>query len=212
MRYARHHSLPGIGQAGQEKLGRAAVLIVGMGGLGCPAATYLAAAGVGRLVLNDFDRVDITNLQRQTLYREADAGQQKAEVAARRLEALNPVLEQRFPLAVAKLQTDKILYTPGEDAALRIALRNFAKTGPPVSADLDVELHSGTATGNVIFGKSVALAGNADEALSVSFTAPDRWGACLAATLVYPGGRETSRTYLSAAANFWEVGSATLHE
>lgn len=90
MRYARHHSLPEIGEAGQQKLAASSVMIVGLGGLGCPAATYLAAGGVGCLVLNDFDRVDVTNLQRQTLYRETDAGQPKAEVAARRLEELNP--------------------------------------------------------------------------------------------------------------------------
>jgi adenylyltransferase/sulfurtransferase len=93
MRYARHHPLPGFGVAGQERLAGASVLIVGLGGLGCPAATYLAAAGVGRLVLNDFDRVDVTNLQRQTLYREEDAGRPKAAVAARRLEELNPDIE-----------------------------------------------------------------------------------------------------------------------
>ena len=90
MRYARHHSLPEVGEAGQEKLAGSSVLIVGLGGLGCPAATYLAAAGVGCLVLNDFDRVDVTNLQRQTLYRESDAGQPKARIAADRLEELNP--------------------------------------------------------------------------------------------------------------------------
>lgn len=95
LRYARHLSLPEIGQSGQDRLRGARVLIVGLGGLGCPAAMYLAAAGVGRLVLNDFDTVDVTNLQRQLLYRQEDAGQGKAEVAAARLNQLNPDVEIR---------------------------------------------------------------------------------------------------------------------
>lgn len=93
MRYARHLSLPEIGAPGQARLARSTVLIVGLGGLGCPAAAYLAAAGVGRLLLNDFDRVDVSNLQRQILYREQDAGRGKAEVAAERLLEINPALE-----------------------------------------------------------------------------------------------------------------------
>lgn len=90
LRYARHLSLPGVGADGQARLAESSVLIVGLGGLGCPAATYLAAAGVGRILVNDFDRVDVTNLQRQTLYRDGDAGRGKAEVAAERLVQLNP--------------------------------------------------------------------------------------------------------------------------
>jgi molybdopterin/thiamine biosynthesis adenylyltransferase len=94
-RYARHLSLPEIGPAGQDRLARSTVLITGLGGLGCPAAVYLAAAGVGRLLLNDFDRIDVSNLQRQILYREKDAGRGKAEVATERLVELNPDLETR---------------------------------------------------------------------------------------------------------------------
>jgi molybdopterin/thiamine biosynthesis adenylyltransferase len=93
LRYARHVSLPEIGADGQARLKEATVLIVGLGGLGCPAAAYLAAAGVGRLLLNDFDRVDVSNLQRQILYREEDTGLGKAEVAARRLVEINPALQ-----------------------------------------------------------------------------------------------------------------------
>lgn len=95
MRYARQLSLPEIGEAGQARLAASGVLVVGLGGLGCPAAVYLAAAGVGRLVLNDFDRVDISNLQRQILYREGDAGRGKAETAAERLLDMNPALDAR---------------------------------------------------------------------------------------------------------------------
>jgi adenylyltransferase/sulfurtransferase len=90
LRYARQLSLPEIGPEGQARLAGSTVLIVGLGGLGCPAAAYLAAAGVGQLLLNDFDRVDISNLQRQILYRDEDAGRGKAETAAERLIHLNP--------------------------------------------------------------------------------------------------------------------------
>ena len=91
-RYARHVVLPEIGEAGQDLLSQAQVLIIGIGGLGCPAAQYLAGSGVGTLVLNDFDRVDESNLPRQVLF-EADAvGQLKVEVAKRRLQLVNPDL------------------------------------------------------------------------------------------------------------------------
>lgn len=90
IRFARHLALPEIGEAGQRRLGEASVLVVGLGGLGCAAATYLAAAGVGRLVLNDFDLIDPTNLQRQVLYRDADVGRRKTEAAAAALGAINP--------------------------------------------------------------------------------------------------------------------------
>lgn len=76
-RYARQTSLPEIGEAGQEKLRNAKVLIVGVGGLGSPIALYLAGAGVGTLGLVDDDQVSISNLQRQVLYAEADLGQPK---------------------------------------------------------------------------------------------------------------------------------------
>ena len=89
MRYDRQIALDDIGISGQEKLRNAGILIVGMGGLGCPAATYLAGAGIGRLGLLDHDSVSITNLHRQTLYAEADTGKKKVEVAAEKLRALN---------------------------------------------------------------------------------------------------------------------------
>jgi len=89
-RYSRHLALPEIGVAGQEKLRAARVLIVGAGGLGSPAALYLAASGVGTLGLVDCDRVDVSNLQRQILFATASVGHLKAEVAQQRLSALNP--------------------------------------------------------------------------------------------------------------------------
>lgn len=90
-RYQRHFSLAGFGPGAQAKLKHGSVLVIGAGGLGCPALLYLAAAGVGRLVIVDADRVDVPNLQRQVLYTTADAGKPKAAVAAQRLRELNPL-------------------------------------------------------------------------------------------------------------------------
>ena len=89
-RYKRHLLLPEIGGQGQKALGDARVLVVGMGGLGCPIASYLVAAGVGRVGLCDGDVVEMSNLQRQTLYTTPDIGKLKVEIAATRLKAINP--------------------------------------------------------------------------------------------------------------------------
>ena len=91
--YQRHVSLPEIGVEGQEKLKQGAVLVVGAGGLGCPVLHYLAAAGGGKISVVDFDVVEACNLQRQTLFGYADLGRPKAEVAAERLQDLNPHVE-----------------------------------------------------------------------------------------------------------------------
>lgn len=88
-KYSRQIKLPEVGSAGQEKLGNSKVLIVGMGGLGCPAAQYLAAAGVGTLGLMDHDLVNLSNLHRQILYGEADVGKPKVEIAKSALQKLN---------------------------------------------------------------------------------------------------------------------------
>jgi sulfur-carrier protein adenylyltransferase/sulfurtransferase len=88
-RYTRQTTLPEIGTAGQRKLLDSSVLIVGAGGLGSPTSIYLAAAGVGRIGLVDFDRVDVTNLHRQILYGTSAVGRPKLEAARERLEDLN---------------------------------------------------------------------------------------------------------------------------
>jgi len=91
-RYARHLALAEVGAAGQERLAQSSILIIGLGGLGCPAAQYLASSGVGRLLLNDYDRVDRSNLPRQVLFGEADVGRLKVEATADSLARLNPAL------------------------------------------------------------------------------------------------------------------------
>jgi sulfur-carrier protein adenylyltransferase/sulfurtransferase len=89
-RYSRHLIMPEVGLEGQGKLKSASVLIVGAGGLGTPSATYLAAAGVGRIGIVDFDVIEKSNLHRQVLYTEQDVGKSKADVARKRLLEINP--------------------------------------------------------------------------------------------------------------------------
>jgi len=89
-RYARHIILPDVGGAGQTALMRASVLVVGAGGLGAPIIQYLAAAGLGRLVVIDDDAVDLSNLQRQVIHATPDVGRNKAQNAAAAVARLNP--------------------------------------------------------------------------------------------------------------------------
>jgi adenylyltransferase/sulfurtransferase len=90
LRYSRQILLKEVGYEGQERLLQARVLIIGLGGLGSPVAMYLAAAGIGQLVLVDFDEVEISNLQRQVVHGTADIGRPKVESARDTLQALNP--------------------------------------------------------------------------------------------------------------------------
>ncbi|MDA1096961.1 MAG: molybdopterin-synthase adenylyltransferase MoeB, partial [Chloroflexi bacterium] len=89
-RYSRHIIMPQVGSVGQRKLMNASALVVGAGGLGSPLAMYLAAAGIGTLGIVDFDTVDITNLQRQLLHRNADVGRLKVDSAADTIRNINP--------------------------------------------------------------------------------------------------------------------------
>lgn len=95
-RYARQMMLPEIGEEGQSKLNHAKVLIIGLGGLGAPVATYLTGAGVGTIGLCDPDKVSLSNLQRQTLYTTEELGQHKVYAAVKRLHAMNPDINFRI--------------------------------------------------------------------------------------------------------------------
>jgi adenylyltransferase/sulfurtransferase len=124
LRYSRHILLPELGVDAQQRFAAARVLIVGAGGLGCPAAQFLAAAGVGHLTLGDPDRVDLTNLQRQTLFATADVGTPKAEAAAARLAAINP--EVKVDARVARLEGEALAQAvPAADVVLDCS-DNFA--------------------------------------------------------------------------------------
>ena len=118
-RYARQIILPAFGGAGQAKLKAAHVAIVGAGGIGCPAITYLAAAGVGKLTIIDDDVVELSNLQRQPLFTDADIGERKAVVAADAARRINPHVEA---VAVAAR-------LGGANAATLLAGANFILDG-----------------------------------------------------------------------------------
>src|SRR4030088_2779818 len=93
IRYSRHLIMPEVGAEGQRRLKAARVLCIGAGGLGSPAALYLAAAGVGALGIVDLDDVDLTNLQRQILHGTKDVGRKKVESARDRLHDMNPKID-----------------------------------------------------------------------------------------------------------------------
>lgn len=119
--YSRHLLIPAIGIKGQLALKNASVLMIGAGGLGCPALLYLAAAGVGRLGIIDADQINVSNVHRQVLFRITDEGQNKVDVAKRRLQKLNPYIEietwiERFNLDNAQaLVADYDIIVDGTD-------------------------------------------------------------------------------------------------
>lgn len=88
-RYSAHLPLNGIGESGQRLIRNARVALIGLGGLGCPAAQYLVSSGIGKLTLCDFDTVNLNNLSRQILYRDSDIGRLKVEAATDVLHRLN---------------------------------------------------------------------------------------------------------------------------
>ncbi|HLS85164.1 MAG TPA: molybdopterin-synthase adenylyltransferase MoeB [Burkholderiales bacterium] len=110
LRYSRHILLPEIGVEGQERLRAAGAFVVGAGGLGCPATLYLAAAGIGRLTIADADEVDLTNLQRQILYRPESIGRRKVDEAARALHGLNPEVRiEKLPRRLGEADFDALV-------------------------------------------------------------------------------------------------------
>jgi molybdopterin/thiamine biosynthesis adenylyltransferase len=124
LRYSRHILLPEIGIEGQERLRAARALIVGAGGLGCPAALYLAASGVGSLTLADPDQVDLTNLQRQILYGTRSVGLPKVDEARKALHAFNP--EVQVVALQKKLDQDALLDLAGKVDVVLDCSDNFA--------------------------------------------------------------------------------------
>jgi molybdopterin/thiamine biosynthesis adenylyltransferase len=106
MRYSRQILIKNFGEEGQEKLRKAKVAIVGVGGLGCAVSQYLAVAGIGELILIDYQTVEMTNLNRQILYCEDDIGKLKVEVAKERLKSLNP--EVKIKTYAEKLKEESI--------------------------------------------------------------------------------------------------------
>jgi len=136
LRYSRHILLPDVGVAGQERISNAAVLIVGAGGLGCPAALYLGASGVGTLLLADGDSVDLTNLQRQIGHATASIGENKAVSLARSVRAINPEIEVK---------------------SIAEALAGGALHGAVASVDLVVDASDNFATRHAVNRACVAL-------------------------------------------------------
>jgi molybdopterin/thiamine biosynthesis adenylyltransferase len=124
LRYSRQLMLPRFDVAGQEKLLAARVLIVGLGGLGCPAAMYLAAAGTGHLTLVDHDRVDLSNLQRQIAHTTASIGEFKVESARATLLALNPDISIR--VCSDKLEGEALTTLVGEHDVVLDCTDNFS--------------------------------------------------------------------------------------
>ena len=145
IRYGRHLSLTEVGEAGQEKLKNTSVLVIGVGGLGSPLALYLAAAGIGRLTIVDFDKVDESNLQRQILFSTREVGMLKVDVAYERLHALNPEIAiERVPLRfsldnAARLVAEHDIVADGADNfATRFLVNDACVLGgkPLVSSSL----------------------------------------------------------------------------
>lgn len=124
LRYSRQIMLPEMDVAGQQKLVYATVLIVGMGGLGCPAAMYLAAAGVGHLIIADDDTVELTNLQRQIAHGQENLGELKVASAERSLRSLNP--EVRVSTLAERLVDDGLSEAVAQADVVLDATDNFA--------------------------------------------------------------------------------------
>jgi molybdopterin-synthase adenylyltransferase len=124
LRYSRHILLPEFGVEGQARLRAAHALLIGAGGLGCPAALYLTSSGIGRLTLADPDRVDLTNLQRQILYRDHSVGALKVDAARDALAVVNPAVE--VVALPARLESEALDRLVGEADVVLDCSDNFA--------------------------------------------------------------------------------------
>jgi len=148
-RYSRHIFLPEVDFTGQERLLDSRVLVIGLGGLGSPASMYLAASGVGHLILCDDDRVDLGNLQRQIAHRTADVGRPKVESARDTLLAMNPTvdvttLERRLNHTelCAQLREVDVVLDCSDNFATRFAINDAAlATGTPLVVGAAIRFH-----------------------------------------------------------------------
>lgn len=153
-RYARQIRLPHIGAQGQQRLLESRALLIGMGGLGSPAALYLAAAGVGTLVISDFDRVEDANLQRQIIHRNRDIGELKTRSAQRTLAELNPqcrviALDRQLDAdeRAAEIQRADIVLDCCDNFATRFALnRACVAYGAPLVSGAAIRMEGQIAT------------------------------------------------------------------
>ena len=127
VRYSRHIALAQIGAEGQQQLAHGSALIVGLGGLGATAVLYLANSGVGHLVINDFDRVDVTNLPRQILFQPGDVGEFKTHAAAEKLKIWNP--EIQVAVLNRRLAQDELTEAAAACAVVLDCTDNFATRG-----------------------------------------------------------------------------------
>ncbi len=175
LRYSRHILLPQIDVRGQEKLLASRVLIVGLGGLGSPVAMYLAASGVGNLVLVDHDRVDLTNLQRQIVHATERVGQDKTASAAHGLAALNPgvrvtTINQKLEGAALEAQVQQVdaVVDTTDNFASRFAINAACmRAGKPLVSGAVVRFEGQVAVfppGGPCYRCLYAEGGGADEA------------------------------------------------
>ena len=177
-RYARQIALSEIGEAGQARLGDATALIVGLGGLGCPAAQFLATSGIGHLVLNDFDSVDETNLPRQILYSPADVGELKVDAARARLQTLNPearitCLAQRLEGAAleAAVETADVVLDGTDNFSTRFAVnRACVARGVPLVSGAAVRFE-----GQIAVFTNAYVNGERGPCYSCLYTDEDEW-------------------------------------